>query len=86
MKLCVVCDTMGCCDSREQHTYEEGCILDRNTPAAKMIAELERVLEAVKVLRFRPQDKAARACIIERTTEDGQLVIGNRDLLAAMME
>ena len=27
--ICTVCDTMGCCDSSLQHTYAQGCILEK---------------------------------------------------------
>jgi hypothetical protein len=85
MKICVVCDTIGCCDDNEQHTYEEGCILDRNSPRRKVITELETLLAAVKEVGG-PHDKNARRIIRNRMTEDGQLVISNRILIAELME
>lgn len=30
IKPCVVCDTVGCCDSNEQHTYDETCLCTKN--------------------------------------------------------
>lgn len=31
-KVCIVCDSFGCCPDDEQHTYEEGCLCFQGQP------------------------------------------------------
>lgn len=41
-KVCVICDTMGCCNSNEQHTYDNTCLASKKqTP--EEVAEMERL-------------------------------------------
>ena len=53
---------------------------------AKVRAELEKCLEAVKALQVNPSDMAARSCLRWHMDDTGRLIIGNVTLMGEMME
>jgi len=78
--MCEICDTFGA--SGQEHTYKGSCLL---SPYNKVMRDAEMILAAIHDLGG-PRDKIARQILREHMTEDGQLVVSNRSLVAEMLE
>lgn len=49
--MCIVCDTFGCCNANEQHTYGDDCLCQRKpmTDQEYVVSERKKTAERLKL-------------------------------------